>query len=193
MTDESVAQPTLQEKLDTIKSDVAAAVSAEKSAEALLGAYNELLRASIDNAKAQGATDEQLAQLDELHNTLNGAVSSLSKAVAANTPAVPDNTGTGQPTAVVISHDPATDEPLPAPTVVSEHPETGEVLLTPVESGPIPNAVGDVVLDPSTGVPSVPEGSETVLGDTTPAPEDHPNVDTLVGDITTVTPVVAVA
>lgn len=194
--------PTKEEfdtELQTLRDDVAEERQVITGAVTLITGLGSQLAAVQQELANAGVTAEQMAALTDLQASIESNKNTLAAAVTQNTPAAgqpPVTTpapGTGQPSAVVITTDPATQEPLDQPVVVTQHPVTGDVLVTPVESGAIPNVVGDVVVDPSTGIPSVPEGSDTVLGDTTQAPDGHPDVNTLVTDPNTTTPIIATA
>lgn len=79
----------LDDEITSLRAEIATNTSVEKSALALILGFNQKLADAVAAAKAEGATDTQLAALVELQNTLGNNDAELAKAVADNTSAPP--------------------------------------------------------------------------------------------------------
>lgn len=65
---------------------VARATTVTDSAVAFIEGVPALLQAAIDEGRAQGATEEQLAAFTTLHSELQSEIGDLENALLANTP-----------------------------------------------------------------------------------------------------------
>lgn len=81
----------LDDRISDLSSDIEQLRSVDQSAVALITGFAQQLKDAVDAAKAAGATDEQLQQLQDMHSAIQSQTSELAAAVAANTPA--DNSG----------------------------------------------------------------------------------------------------
>lgn len=78
-----------QAAVEALTADVANLTTVEQSAVAAINGLAAQLAAAIASASDKGATDAQLAALNDLHTAITGDASELAAAVAANTPAAP--------------------------------------------------------------------------------------------------------
>lgn len=76
----------LQDGIDDLKLKAARLVTASDAAEVVLAGIGALIAKAVADALAKGATEEQLAAIKDVADTVDKEASDLANAVAANTP-----------------------------------------------------------------------------------------------------------
>lgn len=83
----SGTQNQLDADIQTLQQQVASDTDAENSAITLINGIPGLIQTAVNDALANGATQQQLQSLSDLSTTLQNNAQALASAVAANTPA----------------------------------------------------------------------------------------------------------
>lgn len=175
--------------INASKDELAAAVAANTPADRAAPGNDTITGGGSSSGSGGGSDTSSLSGGDGNDSLAGGnADDSLSGGNAGDSL---DTSGAAPPVAV-ISTDPEVIQQAPGDTappavIVTDHPDTGEVLVTPVTGGDHDQiAPGDVTVDATTGVPTVDPASGVTLGETAPA--TNQDAATSAADMATATP-----